>query len=87
MQLLFLPVNTLLFSITVYFQYHFVLAAEWLDSHMLYKVFPHQYFPYPPGTTHSYCNISDYIPCVVLSRNTFKINEVSGHTETWGTQS
>ena len=32
---------------------------------MLYKVFP-QHFHYLPGTVHSYYNIIDYIPYVVL---------------------
>ena len=35
-------------------------------NHILHKVFA-RYFQGPPGTTHSYYNTIDYIPCAVLS--------------------
>ena len=39
--------------------------AQWLDNHILYKLFP-LYFQYLPINIHSYYNIIDYIPCAVL---------------------
>ena len=61
--------NIFCFSITIYFQYYFILVSGVHHSGQTLIYFTKwsvQYFQYPPGTRHGYHSITDYIPYAVL---------------------